>query len=151
MEHAGLIVAICALVLNAIGTVVGVTRALGKMEVSLREAITTERKEIDSALGSIRREFEAKIDENEQRFGQTVGSLRETLRLNEKAAADQVAKLLAELNSFAMWARDQFVRRDGFYKVRDDLQADIKDLGKQITDGLAAMGNKIDKIRSGDA
>jgi len=147
MENAGLYVAIAALLLNTIGTVVGVTRALGKMEVSLREAITTERKEIDSALGAIRRDFDDKVDEIERRFGETAASLREALRLSEKAATDQVAKLLADMNSFAMWSRDHFVRRDGFYKVRDDLQADMKALGKQITDGLSSMESKIDAIR----
>jgi uncharacterized membrane-anchored protein YhcB (DUF1043 family) len=151
MENAGIYVAIAALLLNTIGTVVGVTRALGKMEVSLRDAITTERKEIDTALGGIRRDFDDKVDEIERRFGETVSSLREALRLSEKAAADQVAKLLAEMNSFAMWSRDHFVRRDGFYKVRDDLQADIKELGKQLASGLASMERKIDRIKGEEA
>lgn len=139
MEHIGTIVAILALALHAIGTLVGVTRALGKMEISLGEKITIERKEIDSLIGEVRQDFADKFDEFERRYGETAASLREKINITEKSALEAHAKLLAEMNSFAMWARDQFVRRDGFYKVRDDLQSDIKELGKQINDRLDRM------------
>lgn len=132
-EHAGLAAAALGLILNLIGSAVFVTRAIGRLEISLLGAITIERKEID-----------ATIEQLERRYGETNAALRERIVLAEREAAAKVADLLATINSFEKWSRDTFVRREGFYKVRDDLQADIKELGAQIYQRLERMEKKID-------
>lgn len=70
-------------------------------------------------------------------YGEAASALRERISTLER-------DLLAKVTDFEKWSRDTFVRREGFYKVRDDLQGDLKELGNQIYARLERMEKKID-------
>ena len=96
MEY-GLIFTAVGLVVNLIVLAVGGTRAIGRLETSLRETIEKSRKEIDERL-----------DAQSRDFGETISALRQ------------------KIHEVELWARDTFMRRDGFYKVQEQLSAEIK-------------------------
>lgn len=107
--------AIAAFVVNLLVLVVGGTWRLSRMEVALREEISKSRAEVEERHDRISREF-----------GETIAAIREKIREVE------------------LFCRDTFVRRDGFYKVRDELALDIKTLGEKIEARLERMESKID-------
>lgn len=96
-------IALAAFALNALVTVAAMTWQLSRVELRLSEKITDERQEIDEHLERQAREF-----------GEVAAALRQ------------------KVHEIEVWARDTFVRREGFYQVRDDLKNDIKDMGAQI-------------------
>lgn len=107
--------AVAAFIVNILVLVVGGTWRLSRMEVALREEITKSKAEVEDRQDRFAREF-----------GETVAAVREKIREVE------------------LFCRDTFVRRDGFYKVRDELAADIKTLGEKIEARLERMESKID-------
>lgn len=115
MMDVGTWVALGAFALNLVGTLVGLIWKLSRVEVSLRQTIQAERKEIDKDLEKQSREF-----------GETAAALRQ------------------KVTEVELYMRDNFVRRDGFYKVRDELSQDIKHLGEQLHARLERMEAKID-------
>lgn len=115
-EHLGVAIAAGAFLLHFLVTIIGGIWKLSQMEISLRGAIDASGKEIDE-----------RIDQQARQFGETASALR------------------AKITEVEIWARDNFVRRDSFYKVTGDLSADIKDMGKDITARLDRMEGKIDE------
>lgn len=111
-----LYIALAAFALNMIGTVVGVTWKLSRVEVSLRETIMNERKEIDRDLERQAREF-----------GETAQALRQ------------------KVTEVELYVRDTFVRRDGFLKITDDFTHSMRLLGEQLNARLDRMEEKFDK------
>lgn len=94
---------VAAFVLTAIGTVAGVVWKLTRVELRLIEKITSARAEIDDHLERQAREF-----------GEVASALR------------------TKVHEVEVWARDTFVRRDGFYKVKEELTAELKSVAAQI-------------------
>lgn len=114
MEY-GLIFTAAGLVLNLIVLAVGGTRAIGRLETSLRESIEKSRKEIDERLDSQSREF-----------GETVQAMRQ------------------KIHEVEIWSRDNFMRRDGFYKVKDELTVQINGVRDELRKDLRRMEEKLD-------
>lgn len=107
--------ALAAFAVNMIGTLVGVTWKLSRVEISLRDAITHERKDIDEDMARQSREF-----------GETVAALR------------------VKVHEVEVWARDAFVRRDDFYKIKDELSDQMKGMAAQINSRLDKLEAKIE-------
>lgn len=115
MEHIGTYLTIAGFVLNLIVIVgTGVWR-LSQLENSLRKSIEESRKEIDG-----------RIDEQAREFGETVQALRQ------------------KIHEFELWARDTFMRRDGFYKVKDEVTAALKEVRDELKTDLRRLEEKID-------
>jgi hypothetical protein len=110
------ILAIAAFGLNLAILVIGGTWRLSRLDVSLREAITKARDEVEDRQDSITREY-----------GEAVAAIRE------------------KVTQVELWGRDNYVRRDGFYKVRDEIAADVKSLRIEIVNRLERMETKMDK------
>lgn len=108
-------IAVAAFVVNILVLVIGGTWRLSRMEVALRDEISKSRAEVEERQDRLSREC-----------GESVAAVREKVREVE------------------LFCRDTFVRRDGFYKVRDELAADIKTLGEKIEARLERMEAKID-------
>lgn len=116
MEHVGPALTIAGFVLNLIVIAVGGTWKLSQLEVSLRASIEKSRKEIDDRLDAQSREF-----------GETVSALRQ------------------KIHEVEMWSRDTFMRRDGFYKVKEDLTTEIKGIRDELKSDLRRMEDKLDQ------
>lgn len=95
--------------------IAGGTWALSQLKASVIAALTEHQKETDAEFAVVRREI-----------GETGAALRQ------------------KINEVELWARDNYVRREGFYKVRDDLDAAISKLGDKIDNRLERMEAKID-------
>lgn len=117
-DNPAIAVAVASLIINIIVLLVGLTWKLSRLELALREAINSSRSEIDERLDSSVREF-----------------------------AETAMALRQKINEVELWARDNFVRRDGFYKVRDDLAAEIKSLAVVIDRRMERLEVKIDEAR----
>jgi hypothetical protein len=102
-----LYIALAAFALNFVGTIVGVTWKLTRVEIALRDAITAERREIDGHMERQSREF-----------GETAAALRQ------------------KIHEVEVWSRDTFVRSDGFQSVKNELSQEMKDIAKLINQRL---------------
>jgi Sec-independent protein translocase protein TatA len=111
-EH---LTAIAAFTLNLVVLIVGGTWRLSRLDVSLRDAITEARDEIEARQDRLAREY-----------GEAVSAIRE------------------KVNQVELYCRDTFVRRDSFYKVSGDITEDMKSLRNEIIDRLERMETKID-------
>src|SRR5688572_30506560 len=96
-------ITIASFVLTAAGMLVAVTWRLSGVVAELKDAIAKSRDEV-----------EARQDIIVRHFGETVAAVRQ------------------KVHDVEIWARDEFVRREGFYKVRDDLVGDLKSMSDKI-------------------
>lgn len=94
--------------------VVGIWK-LSQIKSEILAAIAVHRKEYDDEFARVRREF-----------GEVGQAIRE------------------KITQVELFCRDNYVRRDSFYKVNDDTQASIKELGKELRERLERMEEKID-------
>lgn len=104
-----------ALIATLVTMAAGGTWKLSRVETALRKDITDSKNETEEKQGRISREF-----------GETIAALRQ------------------HLNNFQLEVADKYVRRDGFYKVRDELASDINRLGDKLEARLARMETKLD-------
>lgn len=114
-EHVGTLVTLAAFALNAGVTIAGVAWRLSRIETNLMVAIADERKEIDAEFDRARKEA-----------GEMGHALREKIREVE------------------LFARDTFMRRDSFYKVQEEIKAEMKALGDKLEARLERMEDKLD-------
>lgn len=106
--------AVAAFALNAVVTTAAVTWKLSRVELALSAQITKERKEIDEHIEQMSREF-----------GETVHAMRQ------------------KIHEMEVWNRDNFVRRDGFYIVKDELTSAIRSVEALIAVRLEGLEAKI--------
>lgn len=114
-ENAMLFVAVAGFLLNFVGTLIAGVWKLSQLEVRLRGDISKARDEI-----------EMRQDQHSREFGETIAALRQ------------------KVADVELYAANNYVRRDGFYKVQEQLTADIKALGLEIKGRLERMEAKID-------
>lgn len=117
-EHLPTIISIAGFVLTAVTTLVAMTWRLSAVVIELKDAIAASRAEVEERQEIIVRQF-----------GETAQAIRQ------------------KIHEVEIWARDEFVRREGFYKVRDDLVGDLKNMGDKIEARLERMETKIDAQR----
>lgn len=115
-DHIGLIFTIAGFGVNLAVIVIGGVWKLSQLEGSLRRAIEESRKELDD-----------RFDVQTREFGETSAALRQ------------------KIHNVEIWARDTFMRRDGFYKVKDDLTAEIKTVRDELRTDLRRMEAKLDE------
>lgn len=88
---------------------------LSRVESALRKDITDSRDEI-----------EEKQRQHSREFGETVAAIRQ------------------KVADVELYGANNYVRREGFYKVQEALTADIKAMGDKIELRLSRMETKID-------
>jgi hypothetical protein len=106
------------LLLNAGILAVTGTWKLAQVEASLRKTLTSHRDEIDMDLDAVRREC-----------GESLLALR------------------TKINEVELWCRDNYVRRDSFYKVADTFQSDMKSMGADLKAQLEKIDGKLERLR----
>lgn len=139
-DHLGAIVASIAFLYTVVTGVLGILlrnsmlQMKGEMvqlEVRLTSAITTSKNEIDKRIDETAQDLEDKIDRHSREFGETASALR------------------AKIQEVELWSRDNFVRRDSFYKLTDELKADIKAVGADVKQMGADIQARIDRMDGG--
>ena len=125
-DHAELYIAILGFIVTAILIVGRVTWKLSRVELSLRQTIQASRDEV-----------ELRQDTAANQFGETIRGLQEHIRTSEASFLDKIREV-------ELYCRDTFVRRDGFYKVRDEMARDLQSFGDKIEARLERMEAKID-------
>lgn len=124
--HADFYILLAGFIITALGTVAGLTWKLSRVEFSLRETIQVARDEV-----------ELRQDEQVRNIGETIRGFQDHVRTVDQRLTDKIREV-------ELFCRDTFVRRDGFYKVRDEMSADLKALGDKIETRLERMEVKID-------
>lgn len=114
-ENVATWIAIAGFVLNFVGTLIAGVWKLSRLEVALRSDISKARDEI-----------EQKQDTHSREFGETVAAMRQ------------------KIADVELYAANNYVRRDGFYKVQELLESSIRSLGDKIEKRLERMEEKID-------
>lgn len=117
-EHLPTIITIASFILTAGGMLVTVTWRLSVVVIELKEAIAKSRDEIEERQEIIVRQF-----------GETAQAIRQ------------------KIHEVETWARDEFVKREDFYKIHTDLIGDLKRMGDKIEARLERMETKIDAHR----
>lgn len=114
-EHIGTIAVIAGFILHFLATLIGGISALSQLKASVLEAISDHSKETETKFAIMRHE-----------------------------TGEMGAALRQKITDVEIWGRDNFVRREGFYKVKEDLTQSIKELGDNIESRLVRMETKID-------
>jgi hypothetical protein len=139
VENAGIFIALAVLLINTFGTVVAITRVIGKLEAAITEKIVAERKEIDRQYDDLRDAMHRRVEAVQRECDDRVLTA-------ERSFGQTVLAIQTKVFQFEIWARDTFVQKQGFYRVRDDILSDFKALGAQITARLERMEGKVDAI-----
>lgn len=108
-------IAVAAFVLNFVGTIVAGVWKLSRLELALR-----------ADIGKARDEIELRQDGRSHEFGETIAAIRQ------------------KVGEVELYAANNYVRRDGFYKVQDSLTNSIQSLGQELKSRLERMEAKID-------
>jgi hypothetical protein len=137
-DHVNTIVTVAAFVLTAVGMMQAAAWKLSKVVIDLKGAISAVKLEIESKAAEVERHHAQKIAEVIERSNAVVHDFGET-----------ISALRLKIHEVEMWSRDNFVRRDGFYKVRDDLKADIREMGDELKSDLKDLSAEIKAIRAG--
>jgi (p)ppGpp synthase/HD superfamily hydrolase len=104
-----------ALIVTLVSMAGGGVWKLSRVEAALRKDINDAREDIES-----------KQERQSREFGETVAAIRQ------------------KVHDVEMYAANNYVRLDGFYKVRDELREDIRELGVQLNkrlDKMAGIGD----------
>lgn len=104
-----------ALIITLVGLSGGFVWKLTRVERALSDKITDSRDEI-----------ERRQEQHSREVGETIAALRQ------------------KVNDVELHAANNYVRRDGFYKVQEALTQDIKELGRSLEGRLQRMEAKID-------
>lgn len=120
------LIAISALVLNLIVTIVGGTWKLSQMQLAMV-----------AAINKARDEFDQKVDRQAREFGETAHAIREKVSL-------EVSEIRERITQDALFARDTFMRRDSFLSIQAELKSSVSTLGEKIEARLERMEEKID-------
>lgn len=115
MENPGVLIAVAAFILNFVGTIVAGVWKLSRLEIALRGDIEKARDEI-----------EVRQDTKTHEFGETIAAIRQ------------------KVADVELYAANNYVRRDGFYKVQENLEGSIRALGDELKSRLERMEVKID-------
>lgn len=98
--------------LQALVLAVTGTRALGRMEAGLRDAISEHRTQIDTEIGGMRRDLTADADRVRREAGEATAALRAKIHEVEERIRD-----------VEVWARDEFIRKESFLLVTGEVKA----------------------------
>lgn len=104
-----------SLILTLIGMSAGGVWQLSRVESALRKDITHARDEI-----------EAKLDQEVRHFGETIAAIRQ------------------KVADVELYAANNYVRRDGFYKVQEEIKAELAKVVEKLEKRLERMEVKID-------
>jgi hypothetical protein len=126
------VLGIIGFIVNILVIVTSVTWKLSHMETDLREYITKNRRELETELDQIRREFLADQNRTSREIGETFKAYREKLNLVE------------------LFVRDTFVAKDTFDKVLSSMSADVRGLGDKLEARLMRIESKMDQRELGE-
>lgn len=100
--------------------------------LKLRNAMLELRQQLSDQLTLAVRDVYQEIEQQGLRFGEVAAALR------------------SKIHEVEVWSRDNFIRREGFYAVRDDLRTeiravghDIKELDREARERLASIEQKV--------
>lgn len=115
MEKEMLVIAVLGLILTLISITGAFIWKLTRVESSLRENINEAKNEIESKQDNIVHDF-----------GETIAAIRQ------------------KVSDVELFGAQNYVRRDGFYKVQEQLTADIRTLGDKMDARFQRLEVKID-------
>jgi hypothetical protein len=93
-------------------------------------ALSRHGREIEGEIDKLRMELRTEHDDFMRRFG------------------DSLAAIRAKVNEVELWARDEFVRRDDFYRILDGINKSITALGDKIDARTDRLESKIEQLRA---
>lgn len=129
------IVAIIIAAINLIVTLIGVTWKLSRVELSLRQAIATERKEVDDDL---------------KQTGQQVEALREdmdrALVAQDRRYQDTFTALRTKIGEVELWSRDHFIQKEPFGEIISTLRVEMQRNRQELADQIKEVGQKLDRL-----
>lgn len=122
---------LAAFVVNIVVLAIGGTWALARQGRGIEQAIYRSRQETDGEIDKLRYDLRTEHDDFLRRFGDSLSAIRQ------------------KVNDVELWARDEFVRRDDFYRILDGINKSITALGDKIDARVDKLVNKIDQLRAG--
>lgn len=127
-----LIVGTLGFVLNIVVLSIGGTWKLSRVEASIRQSVSDHRKEIDTEIMGVRKDFSDDLTVMRREFGETGAAIR------------------AKINEVELFMRDEFVRKRSFEAVLNEVRGDIKGMGDKLEARLLRMEGKIDRAASNE-
>jgi hypothetical protein len=106
---------LASLALNIGIAIAGATWGIAKIRETVRTEIAAHKEKIDQEIDAVGRSF-----------GETTAAIRQ------------------KVHEVELYAANNYVRREGFYKVQETLTADIKAMGDELKKRLERMELKID-------
>jgi hypothetical protein len=121
---------VAGFVLNVIVLAIAGTWALSRHGRAIENAIFKSRQETDGEIDKLRMELRTEHDDFLRRFGDSLAAIRQ------------------KVNEVELWARDEFVRRDDFYRILDGINKSIAALGDKIDARTDRLESKIEQLRA---
>lgn len=118
MPDTSVVIAIVTLLINILVLIIGLARNN-----------TSARREIDVQITKETRELREIIEAGARNMGEAVSAVR------------------TKINQVELWTRDEFVRREDFYRIVDGMNKAIGDLGDKIDARTDQLLQKIDEVR----
>lgn len=121
---------VAGFVLNVVVLAIGGTWALSRQARTIEGAIFANRQQTDGEFEKLRHELHLEHDDFLRRFGDSLAAIRQ------------------KVSEVELWARDEFVRRDDFYRILDGINKSIAALGEKIDARTDRLETKIEQLRS---
>lgn len=120
---------VAGFVVNVIVLAITGTWALSRHGRAIESAIYKSRQETDVEIDKLRMELRTEHDDFLRRFGDSLAAIRQ------------------KMTDVELWARDEFVRRDDFYRILDGINKSIAALGDKIDARIDKLEGKIEQLR----
>lgn len=111
-------------------------RALNRLDTGFRDAIQNSRREMDHDLGEVENELRNQVTGIETNLRQAIESAMSVWSRDLAAVRDR-------LHAHELTTSRDFVRRESFYKVADEIKS-------VLNDRLKTLEVKVDSIRSAE-
>lgn len=115
-----------SLILTLVAMSGGGVWQLSRVEAALRKDIARARDEIEAKHDQERESIHVKLDQDARHFGETIAAIRQ------------------KVADVELYAANHYVRRDGFYKVQEEIKSELAKVVEKIEKRLERMELKLD-------
>lgn len=128
------------LIVNLILTFVDRIGRSARFKETINKAISDSKLNNNTAIGEIKTLIITKANEIENETRKDIEDFR-------KSFGDSLPAMREKINQVELWARDEFIRRQDFYRTVDAITDSITNLGKELKERFDVMEGKIDEIK----
>jgi hypothetical protein len=129
------IIAVGLAVFNLVVTLVAVTWKLSRVEISLRDCINAERKDVDDDLKAMAHQIEAVREDIDR-----------SLAAQDRRYQDTFTALRTKITEVELWSRDHFIHKDPFGEIVATLRVEMQRNRQELVDQIRELDKKLERL-----